>query len=58
MQAIGSGYIFQTINSGRLKYELGTISFFAIMIVLVWMGGMKGVALTDAAHGVLCGSEW
>lgn len=58
MQAIGSGYIFQTINSGRLKYEFGTIIFFAIMIVLVWMGGMKGVALTDAAQGVLCGSEW
>ena len=52
MQAIGSGYIFQTINSGRLKYEFGAISFFAIMIVLVWMGGMKGVAPTDAVQGV------
>lgn len=52
MQAIGSGYIFQTISGGRLKYEVGTIIFFAIMIVLVWMGGMKGVALTDAAQGV------
>ena len=52
MQAIGSGYIFQTISGGRLKYEVGTIIFFAIMIILVWMGGMKGVALTDAAQGV------
>lgn len=52
MQAIGSGYIFQTISGGKLSYAFGTIIFFAIMIVLVWMGGMKGVAITDAAQGV------
>lgn len=52
MQAIGSGYIFQTISGGKLSYAFGTIIFFAIMIILVWMGGMKGVAITDAAQGV------
>jgi len=52
MQAIGSGYIFQTISNGQLSYAFGTIIFFAIMIILVWMGGMKGVAITDAAQGV------
>lgn len=52
MQAIGSGYIFETISQGVLSYELGTIMFFVIMILLVWMGGMKGVAITDAAQGV------
>ena len=52
MQAIGSGYIFETISDGALSYEMGTLIFFAIMIILVWMGGMKGVAITDAAQGV------
>ncbi|MGE5631917.1 MAG: sodium:solute symporter family protein [Caulobacteraceae bacterium] len=52
MQAIGSGYIFQAISKGQLSYAVGTIIFFAIMIVLVWVGGMKGVAITDAAQGV------
>jgi len=52
MQAIGSGYIFQAISNGQLSYAVGTIIFFAIMILLVWMGGMKGVAITDAAQGV------
>jgi len=52
MQAIGSGYIFQVISNGQLSYAVGTIIFFAIMILLVWMGGMKGVAITDAAQGV------
>lgn len=52
MQAIGSGYIFEAISNGALSYELGTLIFFAIMIILVWMGGMKGVAITDAAQGV------
>ena len=52
MQAIGSGYIFQVISGGQLNYAFGTILFFAVMIILVWMGGMKGVAITDAAQGV------
>lgn len=52
MQAIGSGYIFESISQGALSYEVGTIIFFVIMILLVWMGGMKGVAFTDAAQGV------
>lgn len=52
MQAIGSGYIFEVISDGRLSYEFGTIMFFAIMIILVWFGGMKGIAITDAAQGV------
>lgn len=55
MQAIGSGYIFEVISDGKLSYEFGTILFFVIMIVLVWMGGMKGIAITDAAQGVSCG---
>lgn len=52
MQAIGSGYIFEILSDGKLSYELGTIMFFTIMIILVWMGGMKGIAITDAAQGV------
>ena len=64
MQAIGSGYIFQTISGGTLSYSVGTFIFFGIMIVLVWLGGMKGVTWTDAAQGVfmwvgmVVGSYW
>lgn len=52
MQAIGCGYIFDAISGGSLSYEVGTLFFFLIMIILVWLGGMKGVAYTDAAQGV------
>lgn len=64
MQAIGCSYIFQTISGGALSYTVGAVLFFVIMIVLVWLGGMKGVAITDAAQGVfmfiglLGGSFW
>ncbi len=64
IQAIGCSYIFQTISGGMLSYTAGALIFFAIMIVLVWLGGMKGVAITDAAQGVfmfvglLGGSLW
>ena len=53
IQAIGCSYIFQTISGGMLSYTVGALIFFAIMIVLVWLGGMKGVAITDAAQGVI-----
>lgn len=52
MQAIGSGYIFETLSQGKLPYELGAIVFLVIMILIVFIGGMKGVAFTDAAQGV------
>ena len=52
MQAIGCSYIFTTISGGKLSYTVGAILFFVTMIILVWMGGMKGVAITDAAQGV------
>lgn len=52
MQAIGSGYIFDTLSNGQISYEVGAIAFLAIMILIVFIGGMKGVAFTDAAQGV------
>ena len=52
IQAIGCSYIFQTVSGGMLSYTAGAVLFFLIMIVLVWLGGMKGVAITDAAQGV------
>ncbi|MCI2057882.1 MAG: sodium:solute symporter family protein [Oscillibacter sp.] len=64
MQAIGCSYIFSTISGGKLSYTVGAVLFFVIMVLLVWMGGMKGVAITDAAQGVfmwiglVIGSLW
>ncbi|NLY66393.1 MAG: sodium:solute symporter family protein [Tissierellia bacterium] len=52
MQAIGSAYIFDVMSDGLLSYEVGAIIFLLIMIILVWLGGMKGVAITDAAQGI------
>lgn len=64
MQAIGCSYIFTTISGGQMSYAVGAILFFVIMVILVWLGGMKGVAITDAAQGVfmwiglIFGSLW
>ena len=52
MQAIGCSYIFTTMSGGTLSYTVGASVFMVVMIILVWMGGMKGVAITDAAQGV------
>lgn len=64
MQAIGSGYIFETLSQGTLSYELGALIFLGVMVLIVFIGGMKGVAVTDAAQGVfmwiglVAGSYW
>ena len=64
MQAIGCSYIFTTMSGGTLSYTVGASVFMVVMIILVWMGGMKGVAITDAAQGVfmwvglVLGSLW
>ena len=52
MQAIGVAYIFQTISGNLVSFEVGTVLFLILMVLLVWLGGMKGVAWTDAAQGV------
>ena len=52
MQAIGSAYIFDVMSDGLPSYEVGAIIFLLIMVILVWLGGMKGVAITDAAQGI------
>ena len=51
MQAIGSGYIFNIISEGRLTFATGIVIFFVVLIILVYMGGMRGIALTDAGQG-------
>ena len=51
MQAIGSGYIFNIISAGRLSFTTGTFIFFIVLIILVYIGGMRGIALTDAGQG-------
>ena len=51
MQAIGSAYIFEVVSGGVLTYEMGVIIFFTVLVVLVYMGGMRGIAITDAGQG-------
>ncbi len=53
MQAIGSGYIFDTISNGLLPYSTGVIIFFAAMILYVWMGGLRAVGWTDTIQGII-----
>ena len=52
-QTMGVGYIFKTISKDLINYEVGAVMFLVLMVALVWLGGMKGVAWTDAAQGVL-----
>lgn len=52
MQAIGIAYIFEVISSGVIGFEVGISIFFGIMVLIAWIGGLRGIAWTDAIQGI------
>ncbi|MGF1486055.1 MAG: sodium:solute symporter family protein [Prochloraceae cyanobacterium] len=53
LQPIGAGYLLENLTNGQIPYFVGA-SFLTLVIVLyVFMGGMRSVALTDVLQGVL-----
>ena len=53
LQPIGAGYLLENLTNGQIPYFVGA-SFLTLVIVLyVFMGGMRSVALTDVLQGIL-----
>nr|MDJ0725337.1 sodium:solute symporter family protein [Prochloraceae cyanobacterium] len=53
LQPIGAGYLLENLTNGQIPYFVGA-SFLTLTIVLyVFMGGMRSVALTDVLQGIL-----
>ena len=53
IQPIGAGIILETLTGGDIPYFLGSVILTAFIVVYVFLGGMRTVALTDLIQGVL-----
>ncbi len=53
LQPIGGGYIIENLTNGKIPYFWGAAFLTTIIVLYVFVGGMKSVALTDVFQGVL-----
>ena len=53
LQPIGGGYILENLTNGQIPYFWGAAFLTFIIVLYVFLGGMKSVALTDVLQGVL-----
>ena len=52
-QLMGAGYIIETMTNGLIPFWLSGLLFYGVIIVYVWVGGIRAVALTDIFYGIL-----
>ena len=53
LQPIGGGYLLEKLTNGQIPYFMGAIVLTLVVVMYVFMGGMRSVALTDVLQGVL-----
>ncbi len=53
LQPIGAGYLLENLTNGQIPYFAGATFLTLVIVVYVFTGGMKSVALTDVLQGVL-----
>lgn len=53
LQPIGGGYLLENLTNGQIPYFVGAILLTFVVVMYVFMGGMRSVALTDVLQGIL-----
>ena len=53
LQPIGAGYLLESLTGGQIPYFVGATALTFIIVIYVFIGGMRSVALTDILQGVL-----
>jgi SSS family solute:Na+ symporter len=53
IQPMGAGYILDTLTDGQIPYFYGAVILTVFIVIYVFVGGMRTVALTDLIQGVL-----
>lgn len=52
-QLFGGAYLIQTASGGLIPWKTAGLIFYFIMIIYLWAGGLKAVAMTDIYYGIL-----
>jgi SSS family solute:Na+ symporter len=53
IQLTGGAYLIDTATGGLIPWRLSGLLFYLIMIIYLWAGGLRAVALTDVYYGIL-----
>ena len=53
IQMIGGTYLLDIATGGRIPWKFAVLVFYVIMIVYLWAGGIRSVAMTDVFYSVL-----
>jgi len=53
VQTQGSAYLLNRLTGGGISYEAGLVFMTAIIALLAWWGGMRGVAWSDAIQALV-----
>lgn len=53
IQLYGGALIIETISGGMIPWRMASLIFYAVIIIYLWAGGLKAVALTDVFYGGL-----
>ena len=53
LQPMGAGSILNELTNGAISYEAGAIILTAFIVIYVFIGGMRSVAITDLKQGIL-----
>jgi len=53
LQPIGAGYLLEGLTNGQIPYFLGAALLTFVIVLYVFLGGMRSVALTDVLQGIL-----
>lgn len=53
VQLSGGAYLIEVATGGLIPWRLSGLIFYLIIIVYLWSGGIRAVALTDIVYGIL-----
>ncbi|MFM9270270.1 sodium:solute symporter family protein [Halomonas elongata] len=53
IQLTGGAYLIEVASNGMVPFWLAALLFYFIIIVYVWVGGIRAIAWTDVIYGAL-----
>lgn len=53
IQLTGGAYLIEVASGGVIKFWLAALLFYFVIIVYVWVGGIRAIAWTDVIYGAL-----
>lgn len=53
IQLTGGAYLIEVATGGLIPWRMSGLLFYLIIIIYLWAGGLRAVALTDIFYGIL-----